>query len=210
MPELGCEMSSLRFSRRLSCRRQFNEAAHMSTQASLTGSGVPANLIGIPASSPGLRGTSYLGVVFCIRSLPPSPRPSPAGRGGIFGSAWAKGRVRSGEGGRRGSLSQRERAGVRENASSRPKRRIPACCNVSFRVERPTWPFSAATCRRASAQPALGIIGSPLAQYERRAGRPPQRAGGPFHPGLGSKVPAEPPPAFPHPRSSASSAGTHP
>jgi ankyrin repeat protein/tetratricopeptide (TPR) repeat protein len=48
-------------------------------------------------------------------------------------------------------------------------------------VERPTWPFSAATCRRASAPPPFKPDGVLQARPERRAGRPPQRAGGPFH-----------------------------
>jgi hypothetical protein len=51
-------------------------------------------------------------------------------------------------------------------------------------VERPTWPFSAATCRRASAPPIEESNGSSVARQTRRAGSPPQRASGPFHPPL--------------------------
>ena len=53
-----------------------------------------------------------------------------------------------------------------------------------IRVARPTWPFSAATCRRVSAPPAhLPKVAFP-AHPERRTGRPPQRAGRAIHPDL--------------------------
>ena len=56
----------------------------------------------------------------------------------------------------------------------------PEECN-SFRVERPTWPFSAATCRRARACEFPHQTVDDGDGEECRAGRPPQRAGGPFH-----------------------------
>ena len=53
-----------------------------------------------------------------------------------------------------------------------------------IRVARPTWPFSAATCRRVSAPPAhLPKVAFP-ARLGWRTGRPPQRAGRPIHPNL--------------------------
>jgi hypothetical protein len=57
----------------------------------------------------------------------------------------------------------------------------PERCSC-FGVERPTWPFSAATCRRASAPQRLEPTDELGAIDQRRAGRPLQRAGGPFHP----------------------------
>jgi hypothetical protein len=69
----------------------------------------------------------------------------------------------------------------RESGLRRPGATEPERYGVVW-VERPTWPFSAATCRRASAQPTLDLFGACWAQLKPRASRPPQRAGGPFHP----------------------------
>ena len=66
----------------------------------------------------------------------------------------------------------------------------PGPCR-SIRVARPTWPFSAATCRRVSARPALAPKGASPAHRERRAGRSPQRARDPFHPDPYCIVPDE-------------------
>ena len=67
----------------------------------------------------------------------PSPRPSPAGRGGNSGRVWAKGRVWLGEGGRRGSLSQRERAAVREkgDGSMTPRQGNSHHATLGWRAE---------------------------------------------------------------------------
>ncbi len=64
----------------------------------------------------------------------------------------------------------------------------PGPCR-SIRVARPTWPFSAATCRRVSAPVARAPKGASPAHRERRAGRSPQRARDPFHPDLYCIVP---------------------
>ena len=53
-----------------------------------------------------------------------------------------------------------------------------------IRVARPTWPCSAATCRRVSARPVCPPKVAFPAHPERRTGRPPQRAGRPFNPDL--------------------------
>ena len=54
----------------------------------------------------------------------------------------------------------------------------PGC----IRVERATGPFSAATCRRVSALELFEPLVACWARQTRRAGSPPQRASGPFHP----------------------------
>ena len=53
-----------------------------------------------------------------------------------------------------------------------------------IRVERPTWPSSAATCRRASAPMAHLPEGAFPAHLERRASHPPRPAVDPFHPDI--------------------------
>ena len=54
--------------------------------------------------------------------------------------------------------------------------------SLQVRVERPTWPFSVATCRRVRREKFHGPNGSGPATGARWAGRPPQRAGGSFPP----------------------------
>ena len=60
-----------------------------------------------------------------------------------------------------------------------------------IRVERPTWPFSEATCRRVPAPPARPSKVAFPVHLERWASRPSQLAGGPLHPELYCMVPAE-------------------
>jgi len=151
----------------------------------------------------------------CVRCLSPSPRPSPAGRGSHAARPRPTERALSPKHGRSFPLSQRERAGVRENSHDfkRPSERQRAVFSLApiageGRGEGATRPADRGP---NEVHPALfDQLG--LAHHTVPSARPLTLT---LSPGGGEGIRAlsrlhAPPFSVLHPRSSASSAGTHP